>query len=60
MNYSKPELAVLGDASSVIRGDKNTGAELDHPEKPRPSSFDSKTEQTSLVANWRPPFTRAH
>jgi hypothetical protein len=40
MTYSKPEMTVLGDASSVIRGDKNIAAEVDHPEKLRASNFE--------------------
>ena len=39
MNYSKPELAVIGDANSMIRGSKNAAAEPD-PTKPLAASFE--------------------
>lgn len=40
MNYSKPELAVIGDANSMIRGEKNRLPESSDLTKQQPAAFE--------------------
>lgn len=40
MTYSKPEIAVLGDATAMILGDKNVAQEIADPRQLLASSFE--------------------